>query len=200
MKKTLIAATLAAASLGFAAQASAAVLDFESLTHDDEIAYVGYSYEEDGFLVSNLNTSGFDFSVWGSSSMFFTGSTSMMNDNDAGVTQLTQLGGGLFSLSSITLATAFPYLTEDNVSVTFIGTLGNGSTVSQTFSVADGAAQVFSFDASFTSLASVNWTNEAMYSQFDDINVAAVPEPESYAMLLLGLGVLGAAARRRKSA
>ena len=36
-----------------------------------------------------------------------------------------------------------------------------------------------------------------MYHQFDNINVAAVPEPESYAMFLAGLGLLGFAARRR---
>lgn len=198
MKKTLLAAALAAASLGFAAQASAAVLDFESLAHDGEwTADAGYAHVEDGFLLSNLSS--FSFTTWGTQSAFYTGSTALMNDNDAGVTQLTQVGGGLFSLSSVTLATAFPYMTEDNVSITFLGTLGNGSTVSQTFSVADGAAQVFSFDSSFTNLASVSWANEAMYAQFDNINVAAVPEPESYAMLLAGLGMIGAAMRRRKA-
>lgn len=200
MKKTILAAALALVSLGCAAQASAAVLDFESLAHDAEVANVGYSYEQDGFLVSNLNTNGSDFSSWGSSSAFFTGSTALMNDNDAGLTQLTQIGGGLFSLSSITLAVAAPGITDENVGVTFVGTLANGSSVSQTFSVADGAAQVFAFDSSFTNLASVRWTNDAMYHQFDNINVAAVPEPESYAMLLAGLGLVGAVARRRRHA
>jgi len=32
-----------------------------------------------------------------------------------------------------------------------------------------------------------------------DITIAAVPEPETYAMLLAGLGVMGAVARRRKA-
>jgi hypothetical protein len=32
-----------------------------------------------------------------------------------------------------------------------------------------------------------------------DLNVAAVPEPETYAMLLAGLAVVGWAARRRKA-
>jgi hypothetical protein len=30
--------------------------------------------------------------------------------------------------------------------------------------------------------------------------LAAVPEPQTYAMLLVGLGLIGGAARRRKSA
>ncbi|MBK7007107.1 MAG: PEP-CTERM sorting domain-containing protein [Burkholderiales bacterium] len=33
----------------------------------------------------------------------------------------------------------------------------------------------------------------------DSYTIAAVPEPETYAMLLAGLGVMGAVARRRKS-
>jgi hypothetical protein len=32
-----------------------------------------------------------------------------------------------------------------------------------------------------------------------NFDVAAVPEPETYAMLLAGLGMLGAVARRKKS-
>lgn len=35
--------------------------------------------------------------------------------------------------------------------------------------------------------------------QADGVMVAAVPEPETYAMLLAGLGILGAVARRRKA-
>jgi hypothetical protein len=34
----------------------------------------------------------------------------------------------------------------------------------------------------------------------DNLQVAAVPEPETYAMLLAGLGLVGAIARRRKTA
>lgn len=40
-------------------------------------------------------------------------------------------------------------------------------------------------------------TPSASYS--GDINVAAVPEPETYGMLLAGLGVVGFLARRRKA-
>jgi hypothetical protein len=45
--------------------------------------------------------------------------------------------------------------------------------------------------------------NDASWNYFDNIRVsapvAAVPEPETYAMLLAGLGLMGAIARRRKA-
>jgi hypothetical protein len=34
----------------------------------------------------------------------------------------------------------------------------------------------------------------------DNVSVSAVPEPEIYAMLLAGLGLMGVMSRRRKSA
>jgi len=36
--------------------------------------------------------------------------------------------------------------------------------------------------------------------EFDDIAANAVPEPASWAMLIMGFGLVGAAARRRKAA
>lgn len=192
MKKHMIALGLA---LSFAAHASAEVIDFESLAHEGFLAEAGSSYVEKGFQL--VNASPFPFSVWGTTSPFYSGSTAMMNDNDAGVTTLTQVGGNLFSLQSIALATMYPGLSEDGAEVTFVGLRQGGETVSQTFLVADGAPQTFSFSG-FTNLAAVSWTNAANYHQFDNINVAAVPEPETYAMLLAGLGLLGAAARRRR--
>jgi hypothetical protein len=47
----------------------------------------------------------------------------------------------------------------------------------------------------------VDWSGTSTpgtYIAVFDVNVAAVPEPESYAMLLAGLGLLGFVARRRK--
>jgi hypothetical protein len=47
--------------------------------------------------------------------------------------------------------------------------------------------------------ASVNDTYHDNNTGFFEVNVTAVPEPETYAMLLAGLGLLGFAARRNKS-
>ncbi|MBK7422087.1 MAG: PEP-CTERM sorting domain-containing protein [Propionivibrio sp.] len=46
--------------------------------------------------------------------------------------------------------------------------------------------------------ASVNDTYHDNNTGHFDVNVTAVPEPETYAMLLAGLGLMGAVARRKK--
>jgi len=46
--------------------------------------------------------------------------------------------------------------------------------------------------------ASVNDTFHNNNTGHFDVNVTAVPEPETYAMLLAGLGLMGAVARRKK--
>ena len=193
MNKSFIAALLLSA--GFAGQASAVVIDFESLGQTgDSAVSVGSVYVEDGFALSNFGIN--EFSVWGASSPFSTGSTALMNDNDNGETTLVGIGNQAFNLYSIDLATMYPGYTEDGVDVTINGVKTNGSLVTQTFHVTDGLPQTFSFSG-FTNLAYVGWTNGAMYHQFDNINVAAVPEPEGYAMFLAGLGMLGFMLRRR---
>jgi hypothetical protein len=196
MKKTILAISMAALAQAYAPSSSAAVLDFETLGHaGDWTADAGFVYLEKGFQLDNL-TANFPFATWGSNSSFFTGSTALMNDNDAGLTRLTQAGNGAFALYSIDLAAMYPSATEDGVDVTFTGIRTDSSTVTQTFHVLDGAPQTFSF-GSFTNLAAVSWTNDAMYHQFDNINVAAVPEPSSYALFLVGLGLMALVARRR---
>lgn len=196
MKKTLIALGVAMLAQGYALQSSAAVLDFESLAHaDDQLADAGWVYLEEGFKLENASANA--FSTWGSLSPFFSGSTALMNDNDGGLTTLTHASNSAFSLYSVTLSTMFPGISEDGAQVTFSGLRQDNSTVSQTFNIADGAAQTVSFASGFTNLAVVTWTNDASYHQFDNITVAAVPEPETYAMFLAGLGLLGLVARRR---
>ena len=55
----------------------------------------------------------------------------------------------------------------------------------------------FTASASSTTLSFASMTSGAYGVALDNIYVTAVPEPESYAMLLAGLGVMGTVARRR---
>jgi len=61
---------------------------------------------------------------------------------------------------------------------------------SLTFTTAAGGATGFSFH---------NHGGDNVGALLDNVSIAAVPEPETYAMLLGGLGALGIAARRRRN-
>lgn len=78
-----------------------------------------------------------------------------------------------------------------------------------------GASLLYSVDVSSTTTAptfvSLNWggltsvkfTTSGVgqtHSAIDNITINAVPEPETYAMMLAGLGILGFAARRKRTA
>lgn len=198
MNKTLLLIALALGMQAHALQSAAAVVDFESLSHDDDlVADAGYLYQEDGFQLANAGS--FPFATFGAQISDFTGSTALINDNDEGLTVLSAASGVAFNLASIDLAELAIGETVD-YSVVFTGTTLGGDIVTQAFTL-DGlyGAETFAFGAEFNGLVAVSWTNSAGYHQFDNINVTAVPEPEAYAMMLAGLGLLGAVARRKRA-
>ncbi len=94
------------------------------------------------------------------------------------------------------ISSLFPSYTQGGLTAaygTLVGQIGSGS--------------FFSIGTSFTGTASITGTLKLFY--FDSNNsdntgsvmatVTAVPEPETYAMMVAGLGLMGAVARRRKA-
>jgi choice-of-anchor C domain-containing protein len=81
-----------------------------------------------------------------------------------------------------------------------VSALGGGS--AQTFSALTPGIfhQSYSFTANTAStlLSFSNGTSGYSGAVLDNVSVTAVPEPETYAMMLAGLGLMGTIARRRK--
>ena len=80
------------------------------------------------------------------------------------------------------------------------GASGNWQAVStQTF--ASGASKVrFTIENMLFASAGSKTGYSVIEKKYASLTVSAVPEPESYAMLLAGLGIIGAVVRRRKTA
>jgi hypothetical protein len=223
LKTLTVVKAAAAAALLSAAGAQATVIDFDSasitgqLTHTNlpgQIdVYFGTTYLEDGFQMQSSLSNPFPigppvlpstlFAPDAVNVLYTPAADSFAMAASVGAkTTLTQVGGSAFNLQSIDLAQLLGPGGQ-NHSVTFIGTKADLSgTVSQSFSFT-GSWNTFSFSSSFTDLSMVTWTESGAVNRdflVDNINVTAVPEPATYAMLAAGLGLLGFAARRRKQA
>lgn len=204
MKTSTFVKAVAAAAFAIAGSAQATtVIDFEALSNTG-FPYVTavHSYAEDGYNVTvgggfiNLL-----FAPSTDNALQYAGSTTAFAAVGDKV-KLARADGAAFDFSSIDLS-KLSTLNPGGNSITFTGNYAAGGSISKTVTI-DNAFGLHTYDsfAGFTNLKSVTWSenlNVVKDYQFDNINVSAVPEPEAYAMLGAGLGLL-AFMRRRKQA
>jgi hypothetical protein len=215
--KTLTANALLACAAVVSTQAHATIVDFE-----DVPAYSQGGFSSNGFDFT-LAGNGAAITPTGS----YCGPQCPDNGTnyvvapynmDAASLTMTRAGGGLFALSSFDGGGAFNFgdgstFIPNQIDVT--GVLAGGGTVYQSFLIdkstgANGSLNFtsYAFSSGFNNLVSVRFSSSGSdnpdYNGFsvDNINataVTAVPEAETYAMLLAGLGMMGVVARRRKA-
>jgi hypothetical protein len=200
LRKALLATCLSAAALA-AAPAGAATTFFNDWESTDFGAGPGFtilpSYEGwtagpgPGIEIQYNNVAGLPFSGENLVELDSTGNTQMNRNIDAGTYKLT------FYYSprpGIAAASNGIDVLVNGTSVFNVTGDGGGQTgwVLQTVNFSIGAPGVLSFAALGTS--------DSLGGYLEDVRLAVVPEPATWAMMLGGFGLLGAALRRRGAA
>jgi hypothetical protein len=209
--KLVVVASLLS-SIGSAATA-ATTLDFDTLRNKDTTSYtyVKGAYKEDGYTLNASNCQGTAkdgcfAAVQPFKSMDTTGASLFTQFVSPTVT-LTRDNGSAFLFKSIDFSEYFdngayqPFSTNVNFAFAFLdGTVG---TAVRTFST-DGKYLPTTFNFDLAPLRSLSWTPVTGSGvQFDNIvleDVAAVPEPATWAMMIFGFGLIGFAMRRQVKA
>ncbi len=188
--KKLIAATfMALASIS----AQATLIDFESTGTPGNVNELDYSI--DGFLF-NFTMNNVDISAgtpWQGNGPAYSGRFAALNDY-GGTGEITKIGGGAFSFESLWLKSWY----GSEIS----GTISGWSNGAQVGSVSGAWNSWTKFTGNFANIDTLRISTDGIFL-VDDISlnsasVSPVPEPETYAMLLAGLGLMGGMARRRK--
>ena len=176
MKKQLLAAAIAAAAFGSAQAAAPAYPPLSSGS------FLGTVQAESGpWGTANL------WSFWSFEVPFFGEATITVTPNE----------------SEIDIVMAVWYGLESDVSIYFDMSTGslNSVFVGSADDNLNGVGESLSFLNEYGSerfvLAIADYKDEMGFGQLGYTITAAVPEPETYAMLLAGLGLIGVAARRR---
>lgn len=203
-------AALFAMSGAFAATPT--VLDFQNLTHAGSGTSIGQTYLASGYRLFTGAQTGFTVPAVGVAD--YVGSTALWAGGGAGAdqgvitTQLQRTDGKTFDFDGLSLAVP---VGNQPAAITFLGldAWGNvlASQVVDATQVGTGSFSAVTFGSAFDKVTLVSW-RQAVDSvntyQFDDIRldggVAAVPEPQTYALMAAGLGVMVFLSRRRTRA
>ncbi len=199
MRKRVVATTAAlAAFTAFASPALAATVDFE-----DQAAFrCDFSGSSSGGL-SYSNSFAFCYYSPSNPADFPTPITSTVMASGYSDTTFNTTSGGAFNLGSVDLAFG-PFnhggLTSDTTFVT--GNLVGGGTLTTTLTVGYGFQ---TYNLNWSNLSSVTFSalqGGSEYLAFDNLTYSAagaVPEPATWALMILGFGAVGGAMRRRQS-
>ncbi len=189
-KCILVAALLGTSALALTSfSANANVITFDD-AQSNSVLYSPFTSFSDGGLTFTNNGS-FAY-IWDSSSPNSNGTNNLIfaGFSTGDYLAITRTGGGLFNLNSIDATISW---FDNNPSET-IQVNGSPITIIQ-------GMQTFSLG--LIGVSQVNITgvpSNGGYWAMDNVNMAAVPEPETYGMMLAGLGLVGFISRRRKTA
>lgn len=200
MKVNVATALLAGALFVPAAMASTTnVIDFNELTSDD--TYFVDPLTSGGFtFTNNCISSSNCLGVWGKDHIAQAdpGHATIFVNRGFTITSMNRTDGEAFNLISIDLADDSNTGESSTIDFTFYH--NGGFTNSQSVTL-DNLIGLQTFVFNEANLTSVSWQTtigDGGYGQFDNVVVSSVPEPEIYAMLLVGLGLVGFTSRRKK--
>jgi hypothetical protein len=164
------------------------------------------TYTQDGFTFQNSYGATGGYGNWialGVPSYNANGEVADIFQNYQGTSNtITENDGNPFSFQSIGLADVYNYGNGGDIEFTFNYAAGGSTT--ETVSLASGILGLQTFNFNQSGLSSVVFTpttTEGPWIQFDNVGVngssGAVPEPATWAMMLLGFGMVGFAMRKR---
>jgi hypothetical protein len=193
------AKVLAAVAALWVQPAVAAVINFDEYTHAGIYQNYDSPFTSGGFAFAGQVLGNIDFTIWGLNDPFNRNADpdgATLTNNAAQPVSVYREGGGLFRLNSIDFAWGgtgtFKLFTDSGV----IERVVQGSGL---------AMQTVSFDAPLVYAFSYDFAGRAV--QIDNLNVEqfgpqlgvpALPEPSTWAMMLIGFGAVAAMMRRRQ--